>query len=69
MHPSNDYYGHDMILSWAASIHPRGPGSTVRNAMPERAAAVMTSLLHAVLAVFQKSTIEILDFKLQLLPC
>jgi hypothetical protein len=21
MHPSNDYYGHDMILSWAASIH------------------------------------------------
>jgi hypothetical protein len=21
MHPSNDYYGHEMILSWAASIH------------------------------------------------
>ena len=21
MHPSNDYYGHDMILSWAASVH------------------------------------------------
>jgi hypothetical protein len=21
VHPSNDYYGHDMILSWAASIH------------------------------------------------